>query len=135
MKVTTRFFIAATALVCLTGCSQDAGTTAATEHGIEHGLDREGPPTVPQVELATDLAEPIALEAGGSRIDIGTLSSQGHAGPCVADIDCDGDEDLLVGDFPGYFWFFENVSGGSAPTFASAVKLQAGGEDAKVPVY
>ena len=98
-------------------------------------MNHQGPPAVPKVELANDLAEPIALEVDGSRIDIGALSSAGHAGPCVGDIDCDGDEDLLVGDFPGYFWFFENVSEDSTPAYASAVKLQAGGEDAKVPVY
>ena len=132
MKVTTLYFIAAAALVSLLGCSEDAGMTAASRQGTD---SHEGPPTVPEVELSNELSKPIPLEAAGSKIDIGTLSNYGHASPCVADIDCDGDDDLLVGDFPGYFWFFENVSGGSTPTFASAVKLQAGGEDAKVPVY
>lgn len=142
MKANTLFLIAATALVCLSGCREQAQTAAKLGSADKTATAalHAGPPTVPVVERAEDLAEPVALEADGKRIDIGTLSRHGHAGPCVADIDGDGDEDLLVGDFPGYFWFFENVSEGSTPTdstpiYASAVKFQAGGKDAKVPVY
>lgn len=138
MKVTTPLLTTAAmwaTFVSLSGCSPTADSTATTTASGQALSDDLGPPTVPKVELANDLAEPIPLQAAGSNIDIGVLTHNGHAGPCIADIDCDGDEDLLVGDFPGYFWFFENVSGGSTPTYASAVKLQAGGEDANVPVY
>ena len=89
----------------------------------------------PKVEIATDLERPVRLEAGGRPLDVTELGSYGHASPWIADVDCDGDEDLLVGDFPGYFWFCSNEGTDEKPEYASAVKLQAGGEDAKVPVY
>lgn len=84
---------------------------------------------------AAELRAPIALEADGRPIDIGALSQFAHAGPWLADVDLDGDRDLLVGDFPGYFWFFQNSGTESKPLYTSKGKLQAGGEDAKTPVY
>ena len=82
-----------------------------------------------------ELKSPVKLQADGRSIDTGILSGIGHAGPLVADIDCDGDRDLLVGDFPGYFWYFENDGTDEEPDYISKGKLQAGGEDAKTPVY
>ncbi len=90
---------------------------------------------VPSVNLAADLEQPVRLEAGGQPIDIGLLGTQAHASPWIADVDCDGDEDLLVGDFPGHFWFYSNEGTDKNPAYASAVKLQAGGVDAMVPIY
>lgn len=87
------------------------------------------------VETGAGLEAPIRLEADGEPIDIGKLSSIAHAGPWIADVDSDGDRDLLVGDFPGYFWLFDNIGSDSQPQYASKGKLQAGGEDAKTPVY
>ena len=99
-----------------------------------------GLPELPIVErtpatLAAELNTPIRLTAAGKLIDIGQLNNIAHAGPWIADVDQDGDRDLLVGDFPGYFWFFSNEATDGSPEYASAVKLQAGGEDAKTPVY
>ncbi|HEX6812610.1 MAG TPA: hypothetical protein VF384_13370 [Planctomycetota bacterium] len=81
------------------------------------------------------LAPPVRLQADGKPIDIGRLSDIAHAGPWLGDFDGDGDRDLLVGDFPGYFWLFDNAGTDKEPTFTGKGKLQAGGKDAKTPVY
>lgn len=88
-----------------------------------------------EVRTSAELSVPVRLEADGKPIDIGELSAFAHAGPWIADVDGDGDRDLLVGDFPGHFWLFENEGGEAEPLYTSRGKLQAGGEDAKTPVY
>ncbi|MEX0714079.1 MAG: hypothetical protein WD278_17200 [Pirellulales bacterium] len=87
------------------------------------------------VRTSPDLSPPVRLQADGEPINIGKLSNIAHAGPWIADVDGDGDRDLLVGDFPGYFWLFENKGTEEKPVYTSKGKLQAGGEDAKTPVY
>lgn len=89
----------------------------------------------PVASRSTTFKPRVALAAAGAPIDIGSISNIAHAGPALGDVDGDGDRDLLVGDFPGYFWFFENVGTDKAPEYTAGRKLQAGGKDAKVPVY
>jgi hypothetical protein len=76
---------------------------------------------------------PVRLEAAGRVIDSGP--SWGHCGPWVADVDGDGVQDLVVGDFSGLFRYYRNEGTNQKPRYAKAVNLQAGGTDAKVPIY
>lgn len=76
---------------------------------------------------------PIRLEADGRPIDHGP--AWGHTSPWVVDIDGDGVRDLVVGDFSGLFRFYRNEGTDAAPRYTDAGNLQAGGEDAKVPIY
>lgn len=89
----------------------------------------------PAVPTPDDLAPPVRLEADGAPIDIGTLSQFAHAGPWIADVDGDDDRDLLVGDFPGHFWYFANTGTDREPVYTAEGKLEAGGGAAKTPVY
>lgn len=76
---------------------------------------------------------PDRLAAADGIIDSGP--SWGHCGPWVADVDGDGANDLVVGDFSGLFRFYRNTGSNQKPRYAKAVNLQAGGVEAKVPIY
>jgi hypothetical protein len=86
------------------------------------------------VPIKADLFHPpIRLAAADGIIDSGP--SWGHCGPWVEDVDGDGVKDLLVGDFSGLFRFYRNEGTNQQPRYAKAVNLQAGGVEAKVPIY
>jgi hypothetical protein len=76
---------------------------------------------------------PTRLSAADGVIDSGP--SWGHSGPWVEDVDGDGRRDLVVGDFSGLFRLYRNEGTNHQPRYAAAVNLQAGGSDAKVPIY
>jgi hypothetical protein len=73
------------------------------------------------------------LSAADGVIDSGP--SWGHSGPWIEDVDGDGKRDLIVGDFSGLFRFYRNEGTNTAPRYAAAVDLEAGGTAAKVPIY
>jgi len=77
--------------------------------------------------------EPVRLEADGKTIDHGP--SWAHCGPWIEDFDGDSVRDLVVGDFSGRFQVYHNQGTNQAPRYAPVVNLQAGGTDAKVPIY
>jgi hypothetical protein len=78
-------------------------------------------------------APPVRLNAGGKPIEHG--AAWGHCGPTLHDMDGDGVDDLVVGDFSGNFTVYRNAGSAKAPEFTSGVLLKAGGADAHVPVY
>ena len=142
MNIGKLFCLVAIGCLVLAGCSsstdveQTAKLPKKPESKTVTQVDKSGQVNT-EVILSTtgELANPVRLKADGKPIDIGSLSNIAHAGPVIADVDCDGDKDLLVGDFPGYFWFFENENTDQDPRYTSKGKLQAGGEDARTPVY
>jgi hypothetical protein len=76
---------------------------------------------------------PVRIAAADGVIDTG--AAWGHCGPWVADVDGDGLNDLIVGDFSGYFTFYRNEGTNRKARYAKGVRLQAGGVDAQVPIY
>ena len=79
------------------------------------------------------LAPPVRIEAAGAVIDHG--EQWGHCGPTIADVDGDGKLDLVVGDFSGKFRVYRNTGTNKEPRYAAGSWLQAGGQEAKVPIY
>jgi len=81
--------------------------------------------------LHAELAAPIRIEAAGKPIDTGEI---GHAAPCVADIDRDGIQDLLVGQFrDGILRIYRNVGTNAEPKLAAGVTFKEDKEDGRVP--
>jgi hypothetical protein len=76
------------------------------------------------------LEPPVRITAAGAPID----TEIGHAAPCVADFDCDGHLDLLVGQFgEGILWIYRNEGSGMPPQLAAGVKFKDGADDGRVP--
>jgi hypothetical protein len=103
--------------------------------GLPAREESEGDPAadVPVRDEKDLFHPPVRLAAADGIIDSGP--SWGHCGPWVADVDGDGVKDLVVGDFSGLFRFYRNEGTNARPRYARAVNLQAGGVDAKVPIY
>src|SRR3989442_13906926 len=77
---------------------------------------------------AIEFAPPVRLKAGGVAIRV---EAPGYASPCLADLDGDGELDLLVGQFnKGKIQFLKGLGGGK---FAKRTWLQPEGKAAEVP--
>ena len=64
----------------------------------------------------TVLQSPIRLRVSDQFIDTG--AAWGHSSPCIADLDSDGLDDLIVGDYGGKFQWFRNVGTKIEPKYA-----------------
>jgi hypothetical protein len=99
----------------------------------EDGVPYDAAPDVPKGAATGTFDPPTRLSADSGVIDSG--DALGHSGPWVEDVDGDGRRYLVVGDFSGLFRFHRNEGTDRQPRYAAAVNLQAGGVDAKVPIY
>ncbi len=67
-------------------------------------------------------SEPMAVEAGGKRVD-----TFGCPSPNFADFDGDGDLDLLCGEFLDGFTYFQNTGTRAVPQYAAGVRVPTPG--------
>ena len=79
---------------------------------------------------AGGLAEPVAVQAGETKINVGI----GHAAPFVCDWDGDGKQDLLVGQMgQGHLRIYRNTGTKTAPAFGAFEVFKVGESEATVP--
>src|SRR5262249_24055238 len=84
----------------------------------------------PADPVATDLAPPVLLHAGGHPINV----DMGHAAPFVADLKGDGQMVLLVGQFgQGKLRLYANIGTKNEPKFDQFEWFQAGGKVGTLP--
>ncbi len=80
---------------------------------------------------AQGLAAAVELTAEGEALAdhmVKTSLTAGHLSPCPADLDLDGDLDLLVGDDNGQVWWVQNSGKPGAPQLQAPRLLSAGGQ-------
>lgn len=81
----------------------------------------------------TPFESPVRLKVKDKFIDTG--SAWGHSSPCVADVDGDGLDDLILGDFGGKFNIYRNTGTAKSPIYEEAGPIKAGGVNAEVHIY
>jgi hypothetical protein len=88
------------------------------------------PPSAPDSGYAFEA--PVRIKAGDEFI---STEGPGYACPTMADVDGDGNNDLVVGQFnQGHMLFCKNIAAsGERPQFAAAQWIQSEGQRAIVP--
>jgi hypothetical protein len=122
-----RAFVSYALVLLFTSCSQSHSTSSKIPDASE------SPPSDSVLAEANPFETPVRLKF--SRGFVNTGPAHGHSGPAMADLDQDGDNDLIVGDFSGKFRYFENVGSATKPEFGDEELLMAGNEPAQVPIY
>ncbi len=127
--------IVLTFAVWLGGCSRPPATPTVAD--IENaGVARVSPANRATGDVVSaagyEFAAPVRVKAGNEFI---AVESPGYACPTMADVDNDGKEDLVIGQFlNGNMKFCKNVGAtGEAPVFEAAKWVMTGDERAKVP--
>lgn len=144
------------ALAVLSGCNDqavvDKATTVANQSAGDADLEKKDVDTSANASAKTRAKEnvqpkknpappaagylfekPFRIKAGDEYI---AVESPGYACPTMADVDGDGLEDLVVGQFnKGLMWFCKNVaeSPSETPQFDKADWIRSDGEPAEVP--
>jgi hypothetical protein len=119
------------AAVLLLGLSLVCGCQRGTQQVVDYRV--EPPKRQPLASPAGyEFASPVRLEAGGKFVSV---EAPGYACPTVADVDGDGAEDLVVGQFAGgRLQFFKNLAPmNEPPRLAAAEWINSGEERVVVP--
>ncbi|KAH8075002.1 hypothetical protein JL721_986 [Aureococcus anophagefferens] len=99
-------YLSAPALVDLDG-DGDLDLVVGEEDGVLNYYETVGSATSPSFEARTGTANPF------DGIDVGSRSK-----PALADLDGDGDLDLVVGEVYGFLYYYENVGSAASPDYA-----------------
>ncbi|KAK7233307.1 hypothetical protein SO694_00109010 [Aureococcus anophagefferens] len=97
----------APALVDLDG-DGDLDLVVGEKYGTLYYYENVGSAASPSYEAVTGTASPF------DGIDVGL-----HSAPAFADVDGDGDLDLVVGEEEGALYYYENVGSAASPTYAA----------------
>ncbi|MDA8564121.1 hypothetical protein N9L06_06675 [Mariniblastus sp.] len=119
------------ALLCAVGCSQSNDITSSPSDQSS-GTAIHWPPLPDVPDAPYEFNSGMMLQAGGEPI---AVESPGYACPTIADVDGDGVDDLVVGQFNGgKMHFYRNLSAADGlPKYASQQWISTGSTPAEVP--